>query len=73
MGKSLMSRWRRWSEGGVWEQLMEVLAEAEAVPVPEPSGFQLPDLRIEESVDPRLLIEDLSVDDHAVASSTTIN
>ncbi|WP_406362349.1 recombinase family protein [Streptomyces sp. NBC_01579] len=73
VGKSLMSRWRRWSEGGVWEQLMEALADAEAVPAPEPSGFQLPDLRIEGTVDPRLLIEDLSVDAHTVASSTTIN
>ncbi|WP_409473595.1 transposase [Streptomyces sp. HC307] len=48
------ARYHRWVASGVWEKVMEILADAEGTRVP-PAGA-LPPLRIEGWIDPRLLM-----------------
>lgn len=49
---SVMSRYQRWAKAGVWDALMEALAECEGTPLASP----LPALVVEGRVDPRLLV-----------------
>ncbi|WP_369392300.1 recombinase family protein [Streptomyces sp. CG1] len=73
-GKSLMSRWSRWTQDGTWGRVVAVLAGAETAPVPDVSNaVGLPDLEISGAVEPRLLLEDSEVHGQVDASSTTMS
>lgn len=48
--------WSRWAASGLWDELMDALAEVPGVPPADP--VTLPPLRIEGRVDPRLFVGD---------------
>ncbi|MCX5206925.1 recombinase family protein [Streptomyces sp. NBC_00237] len=56
LSRGSQSRFHRWLETGVWEKIMEALADAPGTPVPLAGA--LPPLRVEGRVDPRLLLGD---------------
>ncbi|GGL05599.1 transposase [Streptomyces flaveus] len=65
------SRYQRWAASGLWEEIMDLLADAEGTPVP-PAGA-LPPLRVEGRVDPRLLVGVGSTPHSTVATSKGIS
>ncbi|MEE4590954.1 recombinase family protein [Streptomyces sp. DSM 41524] len=48
------SRYHRWVATGLWQEIMELLADEKATPVP--AAGALPPLRIEGHIDPRLVL-----------------
>ncbi|WP_455361154.1 recombinase family protein [Streptomyces sp. SYSU K21746] len=52
---SLIVRYQRWVKSGLWDQLMDLLADGESTPLP-PAPYPLPPLLVEGRVDPRLLV-----------------
>lgn len=55
-GKAVLSAWQRWSTNGIWDQTMDLLADAPGTPVPT-DGLTLPKLSVEGRVDPRLFVQ----------------
>ena len=72
-GKSLSPRFNTWVAEGVWEQIVDLLAGVDAVELPLPPSRVLPDLLVTGEIDPRLLLKESHIGDHAVPSSTTMS
>lgn len=70
LGKQLSKRYNDWVRGGIWEQIMDILADVEGVELPPQPGRTLPDLLVTGDIDPRLLLTDVNVRDQGVASGT---
>lgn len=68
--RGCQSRFHAWVEAGVWDTVMDLLADAEGTPVP-PAGA-LPPLRIEGRVDPRLVVAVGSHTHDTIATSNGI-
>lgn len=46
-GKGLSSRFRRWRESGMWDQIMEILAAEETAELPSAPKLELPKMEVE--------------------------
>lgn len=51
---TIQSRWSRWQAAGLWEEIMDVLANEDTVPLPDPMP-RLPKMRLEGEIIPGLI------------------
>ncbi|WP_329082476.1 transposase [Streptomyces niveus] len=72
-GKGLSSRFRRWRESGIWDQVMEFLTGEEATELPPARKIELPKMEVEGGFILQELLGSLTTFGGTLPSSTTMS